>query len=104
MFESLIAAVAIGIASWYGPECHGKLMANGQPFDMNALTCASWHHPFGTKLRVTNISNGRAVVVTVTDRGPAKRLKRAIDLSRAAFESIADLKVGLITVQIEKLP
>lgn len=93
----------VGIASWYGYDLQGRLQANGRPFDATKLTCASWHHPLGTQLRVTNISNGRAVAVTVTDRGPARRLKRVVDLSRAAFQSIANLDDGLCTVQIERI-
>lgn len=93
----------VGIASWYGHELQGRLQANGKPFDAAKLTCASWHHPLGTQLRVTNISNGRTVLVTVTDRGPARRLNRIVDLSRAAFQSIDILDNGLCTVQIEKI-
>lgn len=93
----------VGVASWYGFELKDRPMANQQPFDPTKLTCASWYHPLGAVLRVTNISDGRAILVTVTDRGPAKRLKRIIDLSRAAFQSISNLDNGLITVQIEKI-
>lgn len=89
-----------GIASWYGAECAGLPMANGQPFNPRALTCASWHHPFGTQLRVANPATGRSVIVTVTDRGPHRRLNRAIDLSQAAFARIADPKLGLVQVRI----
>lgn len=103
MFESIILVIALGTASWYGPECHGKRMANGQYFNMHKLTCASWNYEFGTKLRVTNMDTCKSVIVEVTDRGPNKRLGRIIDLSRAAFQSIADLKVGLIQVKVEKL-
>lgn len=93
----------VGIASWYGHELQGRLMANGKPFDPAKLTCASWHYPLGTLLRVTNISNGRTVLVTVTDRGPNKRLKRLVDLSRAAYLTIDNLDNGLCTVQVEKV-
>lgn len=93
----------VGVASWYGHELKGRLMANGKPFDPTALTCASWHYPLGTQLRVTNISNGRTVQVAVTDRGPARRLKRIVDLSRAAYQSIDVLSNGLCTVQIERV-
>jgi rare lipoprotein A len=92
-----------GVASWYGDELRGRLMANGRPFNPDALTCASWKYPFGTRLKVTNREDGRWVVVTVTDRGPAKRLKRAIDLSEASFKRIADLDKGLVQVRIERL-
>jgi rare lipoprotein A len=91
-------------ASWYGEEVEGRLMANGQPFDPSALTCASWDYPFGTLLRVTH--KARAVIVTVTDRGPAKRLYRKgrkLDLSRAAFACLASLKLGIITVDITRV-
>ena len=89
-----------GIASWYGEECRGKIMANGKPFDPDALTCASWHYPFGAKLRVTNNETGCWVIVEVCDRGPAKRLNRLIDLSKAAFANIADTRKGLIKVKV----
>jgi hypothetical protein len=97
---SLFAARAeTGVASWYGAECHGKLMANGKPFDKNALTAASWNYPLGTKVRVTYGS--RSVVVTITDRGPAKRLNRVIDLSEAAFNSLVETRRGLINVSVD---
>lgn len=88
------------IASWYGEEHRGKLMANGKPFNPDALTCASWHYPFGTRLKVQHGS--RTVIVTVTDRGPHKRLNRAIDLSESAFRQLANPRKGLIKVKIER--
>ena len=87
-----------GTASWYGDELRGKLMANGKPFNPDALTCASWNFPLGAKLEVTY--KGRSVFVTVTDRGPHKRLNREIDLSRAAFARLADPRLGLIEVRV----
>ena len=60
-----------------------------------------WGKPFGTKLRVTNLANGKSTIVIVKDRGPHKRLKRAIDLSRKAFLEIASAREGLIKVKIE---
>lgn len=89
------------IASWYGEECQGRTMANGQPFDWHQHTCAHWNFAFGTKLRVTCKRTGRSVIVTVTDRGPAKRLHREIDLSKSAFAAIADVEEGLIEVSID---
>lgn len=91
------------IASWYGEEHRGKPMANGKPFDPDKLTCASWFHPLGTVLEVSR--NGKAVRVTVTDRGPAWRLVkqgRGIDLSHAAFHRLADPDLGLITVKVRR--
>lgn len=93
-------------ASWYGKELRGSLMANGEPFNPDAYTCASWDYPFGTVLVVRRITLaghalGDAVVVRVTDRGPARRLAykgRRLDLSRAAFEKIASLDEGVVWV------
>lgn len=91
---------ARGIASWYGEGYRGKTMANGQPFDPDALTCAAWGWPLGTVLRVRQVGQMAAVRVTVTDRGPDRRLDRLIDLSRAAFARIAPLDRGLAEVEV----
>ena len=96
-----------GLASWYGEELRGRLMANGQRFDPDKLTAASWFYPLGTRVRVTIHSpefEARSVLVTITDRGPAKRLVgqgRVIDLGRAAFEKIAAPDLGLVEVIVE---
>jgi rare lipoprotein A len=92
-----------GRASWYGEGYRGKTMANGKPFDPEGMTCASWHHPFGTLLRVTNARNGLQVVVEVTDRGPAQWTGCILDLSSRAFRRIADPRVGKIDVRVEVL-
>ena len=92
-----------GTASWYGIHHQGKLTASGQPFDRNKLTAASWYYRLGTKVRVTNTKTGKSVVVTINDRGPAKHLGREIDLSQAAFSSIADTRSGLAQVSIKVL-
>jgi rare lipoprotein A len=89
------------VASYYGSECAGRNMANGQPFNPKALTAASWRYPLGTRLLVTYHEN--SVIVIVTDRGPARRLHRDIDLSEAAFKQIADTRLGLIIVNIKPL-
>jgi rare lipoprotein A len=78
-------------------------MANGQPFDPDKLTAASWFYDLGTKVVVTH--ENRSVIVEITDRGPAKFLLkegRKIDLSRAAFAKLADLDLGLIDVTIRR--
>jgi rare lipoprotein A len=96
-----------GLASWYGEAHRGKLMANGHKFDPDKMTAASWFYPLGTHVRVTvNSPNieARSVLVTITDRGPAKRLVdrgRVIDLGRAAFQKIAHPDLGLISVTVE---
>lgn len=91
-------------ASFYSEECRGLLMANGRPFNPDRLTCASWDYPLGATLEIT--SGGRSVHVTVTDRGPAKRLVArgvVIDLTRAAFERLGDLDRGHLPVEIRRL-
>jgi rare lipoprotein A len=88
----------IGTASWYGQRHQGRKMANGQRFDRNNLTAASWYFPLGTRIRVVNVKNGKSVIVTVTDRGPAQHLHRTIDLSEAAATRLDYLGEGLTSV------
>jgi rare lipoprotein A len=98
---SAFAAERCGTASWYGAAHAGRTMANGRPFDPAALTAASWDYPLGTQLTV---SRGRLrVVVTVTDRGPAKRLHRIIDLSRGAAARLRLIEAGIAKVCVERL-
>jgi rare lipoprotein A len=82
-----------GKASWYGPGFHGKRTASGERFDMNDLTAAHRTLPFGTRVRVRNIQNGREVVVRINDRGPHIR-DRIIDLSKAAAAAIDLVQAG----------
>ncbi len=94
-----------GMASWYAEFSPGirTTTANMEVFNDDELTCAIWHVPFDTILEVTNLQNGKKVMVRVNDRGPAKRLcrqGRVIDLAKAAFQRIADLDEGLINVRI----
>ena len=95
------AAERCGDASWYGPKHHGRLMANGKPFNMHAMTAAMWDVPLGSKFRVTRGS--KSVVVTITDRGPARRLNRVIDLSRAAAAKLGMIDAGVAKVCLERL-
>ena len=94
----------IGLASWYGEAHRGKPMANGKPFNPERLTAASWFYPLGTKVRVCSRTNPeRAVIVTITDRGPARRYVRrgrVIDLAHAAFARIAAPRVGLTPISV----
>ncbi len=87
-----------GIASWYGPGFHGRTTANGEQYDMYAMTAAHKKLPFGTWVRVVNLDNGQATIVRVNDRGPFIE-GRVIDLSRSAAEDI-DM-VGPGTAQVE---
>lgn len=91
-----------GAASWYGSKFHGQPTASGEPFDMNRLTAAHRTLPFGTRIRVINEANGKAVVVRVNDRGPFAG-KRVIDLSRKAAQAIGIVKRGVARVKIEVL-
>ena len=93
----------IGTASWYGPGFQGRLTANGERFDQNELTAAHRTLPFGTRLRVTNETNGKSVVVRVNDRGPFVG-KRVIDLSRGAAEKIGLIRKGVGRVKLEVMP
>jgi rare lipoprotein A len=89
-----------GQASWYGAQHQGKTTASGEPFDMNALTAAHRELPFGTRVRVTNLDNGRSVIVRINDRGPFRK-GRIIDLSRKAAQQLDMLKNGIAPVRIE---
>lgn len=89
-----------GAASYYGKRFHGRTTANGERFDMHAMTAAHRTLPFGTKVRVTNRNNGKAVIVRINDRGPYSG-GRVIDLSRAAAETIGMIRAGVISVNIE---
>ena len=89
-----------GIASYYGGKFHGRRTASGEIFDKNAMTAAHRSLPFGTKVKVTNLRNGRTVLVRVNDRGPHVR-GRIIDLSHAAAKKIG-LK-GVVRVKLEVL-
>lgn len=95
-------AVETGIASWYGGEFHGRPTSSREIYDMNDLTAAHRTLPFGTFVMVTNLANGRAVVVRVNDRGPFVR-GRVLDLSRAAASVIGLVGPGTARVRIEVL-
>jgi len=89
-----------GNASWYGPPFHGRRASNGEIYDMNKLTAAHRTMAFNTMVRVTNLSNGKTVVVRITDRGPFVE-NRIIDLSRAAAQAIESIGPGVVPVRLE---
>lgn len=91
-----------GIASWYGPNFHGKKTANGETFDMNELTAAHRTLQIPSLVRVTNLENGRSLIVRVNDRGPFKR-GRIIDLSKRAAELLDFTRQGTAKVRIQVL-
>ncbi len=88
-----------GIASWYGPNFHGKATANGESYNMNDLTAAHRTLPFNTIVKVENMDNGKSVVVRINDRGPYVG-NRVIDLSRRAAREIDMENAGTANVQI----
>jgi rare lipoprotein A len=92
----------VGLASYYGAEFHGSSTATGRSYDERELTAAHRSLPFGTRVRVTNISSGRSVVVTITDRGPFVR-GRIIDVSWKAARELGFLRSGLAKVRVETL-
>jgi rare lipoprotein A len=89
-----------GVASWYGPGFHGRTTANGERYDMHAMTAAHKTLSFGTKVKVTNKNNGKSVVVRINDRGPYVG-DRVIDLSRSAAVAIDMIGPGTAQVSIE---
>ncbi|HEY4134274.1 MAG TPA: septal ring lytic transglycosylase RlpA family protein [Alphaproteobacteria bacterium] len=91
-----------GIASWYGPDFHGKVTANGEEYDMNAMTAAHRTLPMPSIVQVTNLENGRSVTVRVNDRGPYAR-GRIIDLSRRAAQLLGVEKQGTAKVRVQVL-
>jgi len=91
-----------GIASFYGHGFSGKPTASGELFDPQALTCAHRTLPFGTRLRVTNLANGRSVVVRVNDRGPFSK-HRVLDLSESAARALDMIGAGTANVRVEVL-
>jgi rare lipoprotein A len=91
---------ASGLASWYGPGFNGRRSASGEIFNQNALTAAHRTLPFGTRVRVTNVNTGEAVVVRINDRGPFHG-NRIIDLSAAAARAIGLMRLGVAPVQID---
>lgn len=91
--------LARGVASWYGPGLHGRRTASGERFDRTDFTAAHRELPFGARLCVRSLVNGRTVVVRINDRGPAL-LEREIDLSEAAARAIGLVGLGLKQVEL----
>jgi rare lipoprotein A len=91
-----------GVASWYGRDFHGKRTANGEIYDMHALSAAHKTLPLPTLVRVTNLDNGRMVIVRVNDRGPFVK-DRLIDLSYAAAKTLGFARNGTAHVRVQSL-
>jgi len=91
---------AEGIASWYGPDFHGRLTANGEIYDMHAISAAHPTMPLPSYARVTNLDNARSIIVRVNDRGPYVR-NRIIDLSIGTAKALDFYGYGLAQVRVE---
>ena len=99
---SKLIEVVQGAASWYGPGFYGRTTANGERFRKGTVTAAHRTLPFGTKVRVTNLSNGRSLVVRINDRGPF-RYHLVIDLAHGAASQLKVMQAGEVTVKLEIL-
>jgi rare lipoprotein A len=99
--EASASSRQVGTASWYGPGFHGKKTASGERFNQHRLTAAHPRLPLGSRARVINLKNGKAVEVRINDRGPYHG-GRIIDLSRAAAQRLA--MGGIARVRVETMP
>ena len=94
-----VGTTVVGVASWYGPGFHGRRTSSGERFDQDGLTAAHHRWAFGTRVRVTLLSTGRSVVVTINDRLP--RQDRIIDVSRGAARALGLIGPGVGRVRLE---
>ena len=92
-------AVFVGTASFYGPDFHGKLTANGEVYDMYGLTAAHRTLPLNTIIRVTNLANSKSLIVRINDRGPYVQ-GRMLDLSYGAAKKLGFLAQGTTRVRV----
>jgi len=100
--DAKVLYTEVGFASWYGPGFQKRNAANGQPYDMNAMTAAHRTLPLNTIARVTDLKTGDSVLLRITDRGPFVN-DRIIDLSRAAARKLSVYQHGTALVKIEVL-
>jgi rare lipoprotein A len=100
--QSISTYKKTGVASWYGRNDHGKKTANGDKFNINLLTAAHKELPLPSVVKVTNLNNGKALIVMVNDRGPFHK-NRIIDVSEKAAELLDFKKSGVANVKVEYL-
>lgn len=98
-----LASATTGQASWYGPGFYGNRTASGEVFRPGTLTAAHRTLPFGTRVRVTNLNNGRSTVVRINDRGPFHG-GRIIDLAHGAASELGVISSGVASVSLQVLP
>ena len=89
-----------GIVSWYADKFHGMKTSSGELYNKNELTAAHKTLPYGTKVKVTNVKNGKSVIVKINDRGPHSK-SRVLDLSKAAFNQIGSVDAGILNIEME---
>lgn len=99
--QDTVLETKTGVASYYAEKFHGRKTASGEIFDMNALTAAHPSYPFGTIARITNLKNGKTVIVKINDRFPSKT--RLIDLSKGAARKLDMILDGIANVRLEVL-
>lgn len=92
----------VGVASFYGGSFHGRPTASGERFNMHAMTAAHRTYPLGTRVKVTNLRNGKSVTLRINDRGPFIK-GRVIDVSQGAAAALGFIPAGLTTVRIERV-
>jgi rare lipoprotein A len=102
ILDSAEGYVERGVASWYGPKFHGNVTASGERFDMHALTAAHRTLPIPTDVEVTNLRNGKSIVVRINDRGPFVD-RRIIDLSYAAGQALGLVGAGTELVEVRAI-
>ena len=95
-----VGDVIAGVSSWYGPNFHGKLTANGEVFDQYGVTAAHKTLPLGTVVRVTNIDNGKSIILRINDRGPYVG-NRILDCSYGAATKLGFKDLGTANVEIK---
>lgn len=93
----------IGLCTYYSDKAHGHLMSSGERYDKDGFTCAHRTLPFGTRVKVTNLTNGKTTIVKVADRGPFGP-KLVIDVSGAAARELAMIRTGVVKVKLDVLP
>lgn len=89
------------VATWYGKVLAHHKTASGETFDPDALTAASWHYPFGTLLKLTNVKNRKSVVVRINDRGPNNAPGRDLDVSERAADLLGFKRDGIARLEVE---
>ncbi len=98
-----VSSQELGLASYYGHQYHGRTTANGETYDENQLTAAHRTLPFGTRVRVTNLENGKTVLLRINDRGPFVD-GRIIDVSWRGAQDLDFVREGVVEAKVEVLP